>query len=660
MQALFSETQTADVRAPVGGLVDTPVMELLQDDQATISLNVVYDRLGIEKRLGRIQVADVIATDTVCNLVYHYRNRDDSINLLLRVNDPNTFNPGHLYKRVGANWVGFTSGTNPGGATDVISNGNALCTAVQHADDLYIADGGANRWMVRDGTAIERWGYNGIALPAGTNGANMNGSLTAAGVYLWVYTLYNPTLGLETNPSAVSASFTAAADPNDGKNITVPALGVGNWDPRFTKIRLYRTTAGGGKYLFEKEVTIVGDPETVAQTSTLTVSDASLGSEVAFDNDAPPALQYLTLYNKRVFGVNPANPSSLLWSKESNPGAWPVVNAEDVEKDAGDPITGLFVLYGKLYCLKRSAGVFMVVSEGTGATSTFTVVKLTGDFGCISHWSIVVVENWAYWLDPKGAVRFNGSQVENISDQKIRQTFQRFARSTSFGPFFSSGRPVGPAAFGIHDRRPDKQYVRWILTDPDDGFRYHLIFDVSRQSWFTFVAGTVDAPATGTTDRVAALFKDTAGRSWVITGDETGRAFRLDTDESGNPVYTDNGFPFLFDWASRWFGDGILQMLPLKLFLVLERAATGKKNGPLTVSWGFDGDATIDPGRTQQVLLKDAVDTVKTIFPVKLNVGRRWCHRWRFRLQHSAANGDVKIPRFRVDYKAGPDRVRGI
>ena len=631
----FGNLEQLDLRAPIAGLFDSPKLDLLPDSAAQVCTNFHFDRKGLQRRQGRVRVGDNLATHTGGLGGYHFRT-DAGVDQLLRCQE------GYLYKLVGTNWLGVVSGLNPANASDLIGHTGKLGYFVQYKGRIHYVRQGTDS-LYYDGTAIGSWGnqMNSIGAPLFASEAG-GGSLNLLESYYWVVTYYNPTTGNETNPSAPASHTLTGANNLINAEAQIDA----DWDPAWSEMRIYRSpgsTVGDPQlYKFEDEITISVDLTAFVQPFSMSILDGDLGAEVAFDNDPPPDMDQALLYKERIVGyLN----STVYFSKAFNPTAFPAVNQVPVEDDAGDPIQCMFVLLGNLYVVKRYGGIFLLAPQVVGGIFTFNVQLITRDFGCSRSASLVVVENYAYWLHWKGIARFDGTNVVNISEPRIRQRYQELADGAQF-----------QSSFGIHDGQPDKQYVRFSIPDPTESNRvYHLIYDISLDAWFEETAGlTVADTHSGVHDRILFNVKDSNNTTHVYTLDNQGNCFRLRTNTLGVPVWSDNGTAYVSTWRSKWFGDGLDEVMPVYMDAEIGMSAAGVFDDDLHFILFRDNDllATDD----DSVVLYDYGDISRE---ARINWKAERCRRFALEATIESDNSDLLILRMRPGYVAAGPRLGG-
>lgn len=608
------------------GLITSPHVGLLPPNASTVQVNCHHLNGGIRKRFGRTLLGSAISTHVRCDWFGRYSLNSGS-SYLVQVRSNGSGGDGYLYK-FDSTWKGFISGSATATSADKIAPVvtesavvPGLCTGVAFADDLYIANGNTTAtYCVRDGAAIERVGWGGGTLTTGTNGAaSAGGSLTIDKDYSWVWTLYDPLFGAESNPSPASAAFQVTGATDFTKAITMPALAA--WDDRFTKIRIYRTRAGGATYFFEKEISISGDFTSVAQTSTLSVADDNLGSEVEDDNDPPPRLQFLTIWDGRMWAFVPGTNATIAWSKNGNPQAWPSNNQLDLDGEVGDDITALFEDHGSLYVVKRNEGIFVIEAAG----STYVYRRIAEGVGCASHWSVCKTEDGeVVWVSNAGWMRFNGGQPRNISRDLIRPTIESWGTS-----FYDA----------VACLEPGTGWVRTVHTTSTN-IRGYTMCNTRLDPVESFWLESMASATAGNTERY--VFADRTG---VYAGDVGGRTFTLNTG------FTDNGVAISMDWATPWFGpgDGSERVLIRHVFFERLRADTGASVGSFTMLWEKD-TSTGSPGSQVFNFIDDGT-TGPLSKPNHMSCGAAWNNRIRLRATQTTTNVDLNLGKFTIKYK---------
>jgi hypothetical protein len=131
----------------------------------------------------------------------------------------------------------------------------------------------------------------------------------------------------------------------------------------------------------------------------------------------PPIAGIITPYQNFVFlAGNSTYPYRLYFSNDGNEIVWTGTDYIDIG-DLTNPITGLGVLFGKLYIFTRRA-----IYELRGYDrDTFTIDEVSLSVGCVAHKSIVLVDNNLVFLSDRGIYSYDGINVHYLS-QKIEPT----------------------------------------------------------------------------------------------------------------------------------------------------------------------------------------------------------------------------------------------
>lgn len=363
---LDRERGTVGESAPAGLGVDLRHdRQALGDDALAVATNVdVHHTLGVVRlRLGRsLQVATVFAA------AVRRLGKAGSVR----------------YRAAGATLYRDSTAI----ATDLSPN---LVTTFQPMRPLtdptlwqFIADDGHMR--KDDGTNLRLWG---IAAPTATPGAGTGAAGSLTGNYSVKYTYVRKVgaaVAHESNPSPASNTVALTSDVLGVNNL------VASTDPQVTHIRLYRTQAGGGVYLFDQELA------NGTTTATSSQADTALGAAVETDNDRPPAAAWVTEFQEHIFLCrDAANPHYLWWSKRFRPESVPPENFVEIGHP-GDP----------LQCAVPLAGLLGVFSRETkhrvsgNATSGFLPQEAISRRGTPAPHAVVVTERGVVFVARDG------------------------------------------------------------------------------------------------------------------------------------------------------------------------------------------------------------------------------------------------------------------
>lgn len=132
---------------------------------------------------------------------------------------------------------------------------------------------------------------------------------------------------------------------------------------------------------------------------------------------APPVAEIIATYQNIVFlAGNSTFPYRLFFSNDGDETTWTGTDFIDIG-DLTNPITGLAVLFGKLYIFTRRA-----IFELRGFDrDTFAVDEVSLSVGCVAYKSIVKVDNNLIFLSDRGIYSYDGINVHYLSE-KIEPT----------------------------------------------------------------------------------------------------------------------------------------------------------------------------------------------------------------------------------------------
>lgn len=210
-----------------------------------------------------------------------------------------------------------------------------------------------------------------------------------SGTYSYVYTYYNSADGTESAPSPVSEEL----EVGSGK---IMLLGMAiSPDSQVDKKRIYRV--GGNVSAFTLVDTVLND---VVDYTDL-VPDVDLVSQLlesTLYDQAPSGLKYLTEAYAMLFG---AVDTKLYFTPIGKPNAWP----GSYFLDFAEEITGIGVVANGLLVFTKYR---TYIVAGTGPT-TLTKYLLSGDQGCLNHFSIANLAGACAWVSTDGVCVSNGS-----------------------------------------------------------------------------------------------------------------------------------------------------------------------------------------------------------------------------------------------------------
>lgn len=319
-----------------------------------------------------------------------------------------------LVNFAGSNFYSLESGTwGSESLSSHVSFGTSRSSQMaQLGGKLFIAAGRPAQW---DGTnAIDMVG---IEAPAAAITHTVSGT-GITGSFLYMYTYYNSTTGLESDWSPLSAT---ASPSNQQVNLTIPTTAsTGTSD----KVRIYRTTDGGSLfYLLQTQDIATG-------TYTDTTSDATLlgnaQSSDQGDHGLPPSNSYIcAAFAAHVWWVDATNPTDLYYSKPyigSDITTEYVPSTNVVRFD--EPITGLLKTPGRLLVVHPRN-----ISAITGSSSAdFQREPFIQGVGTLFPNSIATNGKWVVMLGEEGYVGI-GAEGRQVVSEPIHPDLQVLLRT---------------------------------------------------------------------------------------------------------------------------------------------------------------------------------------------------------------------------------------
>lgn len=249
---------------------------------------------------------------------------------------------------------------------------------------------------------LAQWGGTGgswLSLPAPTASsaptatpAGSGGSLSA-GVYQYLYSLYNSTTGVESAVGAFISSATAVSNDEITLDLTSGSFMPDRYFPGVDEIRIYRTVAGGSEYYYL---------DAVAMDATSYVddlADASLidqGARPLFVGYAAPSRFGFEMDDRLWLGNQSGNESRLVYTERFTLAAFYAENYVDVGYGDGDELTGAYGVADRAVAFKRRS-LWLVTGGGE-----VSVYKLASGVGCVQHATIAASHDALFWMGEGG------------------------------------------------------------------------------------------------------------------------------------------------------------------------------------------------------------------------------------------------------------------
>jgi len=467
----------------------------------------------------------------------------------------------------------FDSTTLPGAFTVEKSSGfqgGHLASHVHVGNNAYLTNG-LSPPLVYDGTIVRRWGIQG---PTRQNGFKTSGSGTGInGDVAYRYTYISRESGVESDPSPMSAVYRDSSGASQVTLLLHPSS-----DPQVDAIRIYRTLhgdtsgiprPGSAEFRFVDEITNTPTATTPSEYTDM-VGDATLGfaldSRGGFSNSGPPPwAQYAVEFNGRIFMANDTRDentrSRLFYSESLSFEEFGILNFIEIESGTGEPITGLGVLFDRLFIFKQTS---IFVLSGFGPSS-FVVQELTKGLGCLSHFSILSIDGWIYFTSNRGPYRTNGTVFDWIG-KEIYETFLDFDKAGLDTSTTGHNRNRTQIWFGVKTAG---------LGSSHD----ILVWDYMERFWSLFTVMHI---------RCLQGITDEEGLDRIFWGDDLGYVWRGDAEATFN--HADLGM------TGTTFGN-------------ISGAGTAGQFLTITVSGAFGASATSDGWKGSRIVVIDSDGT---------------------------------------------------
>ncbi len=335
---------------------------------------------------------------------------------------------GTLYYKNGSTWTSLTTGL--GSGQDILYSFATL------KDYLFTLDDGTNQGRVWNGSAAYTTvlGYR----PTGTFARSASGGTVTTGTYK---VLLVTTLKSGGFRSSVEYTITTTSTTDKIAATAVAIDGTGATDFGFdinaTATKVFMTTIGGLIYYKVPAASISTGVNPLANnTTSFNITAPPTGLENTLLDEygllqayfttqtASPTGKYLAVFqNMMAMGGDATNPSRVWFSgiadgtSLAGPQIWGLNgglygNYRDLNPNDGEVLVGLKEWNGNLYAFKRHS-VFVISFTGV-AGNPFEVRRLTGNIGCLSHWSIKETQRGLVFISERGPAICTGTNVQII------------------------------------------------------------------------------------------------------------------------------------------------------------------------------------------------------------------------------------------------------
>lgn len=156
--------------------------------------------------------------------------------------------------------------------------------------------------------------------------------------------------------------------------------------------------------------------------------------------------RFIEVYNNQIFLAGFAEkPSSFIFSDIGEPENYPPENIIEVRTNDGDSITCLQAFNSRLYVFK-----YNTFHELSGEDpDNFSVREISDQYGCVNNFSCAVFDDIMIWLDRRGIMRFNGANLNCIS-QPIQPIIDRINQAVAINTATAAHNPSrNEVVFGV-------------------------------------------------------------------------------------------------------------------------------------------------------------------------------------------------------------------
>lgn len=144
------------------------------------------------------------------------------------------------------------------------------------------------------------------------------------------------------------------------------------------------------------------------------------GTVLDTDNEVPPRCRFVeSTQGVLAFGGADGQPDLIVWSKPFFPAAVPRGrNVFQVPSGASEGLTGMVDFNGRVLAFKRDSVYRAVLRDGAVVYD-----KLTPDMGCVSHGSILTLQNQLYWVGEQGLCVYTGGGIPEWISARLETFF---------------------------------------------------------------------------------------------------------------------------------------------------------------------------------------------------------------------------------------------
>jgi hypothetical protein len=253
-----------------------------------------------------------------------------------------------------------------------------------------------------DGTTVTNFGIDPPVTAPTIADSGLAGN-HAGGNYDAFVTFGNSSTGHESSAGPTSSTVAVAASRTiDWSAIPVSA------DPQVDRRFLYLRRQNS-QIPFYLAATINDNVTTTTTTSVLETTLTVIGPDQDANDRPPVGVKYAAVYKSRVFLANEAG--FLFWSRPDEPEAFDPDNAEPVNVEDGQRVTGLFATEEALLIFKTNSIHIMTGDD----EQTFRWDIWDPTIGCVSHRTLCASEGQLWWYSQHGPTFMMGVGKPNLA-----------------------------------------------------------------------------------------------------------------------------------------------------------------------------------------------------------------------------------------------------
>lgn len=263
-----------------------------------------------------------------------------------------------------------------------------------------------------------------VTIAAGTASGGIN--TAACFVYItFAERLANGRFVADSNPNSISNVL------NNLTNASITVTGIPTTCPnaRVNWVRIWRSDGGAiPKLAGQVPLGVSSFTDTLSTVSLATREPlpTDTDGDLTLERGVPPQAKYLEIYHERMWSAGGPQPHRLYYSKLFEPEAVGALNF--IETKDGEAITGL----------KRAGDVLIVFTKRSSyliqgwSAADFRMQKIHPSIGCISHYSIVNINERLWFVSEQGVYLYDGGFRFLMDDIRVEWRTRLVANPNNF------------------------------------------------------------------------------------------------------------------------------------------------------------------------------------------------------------------------------------